>query len=143
MTDYSYRSNYRPLKDIEQDNNKLQVRNSALSGENSELKYQLDYANLQLKGNASYIAHMETQSTQWRKHVLEHGAWVTGSEVSELPREHVNNLMSLVDYGVVDRYEVIKACLKFMSEDKVKDMLFSEFKDVCEDMRVAWGKDHE
>ena len=45
MTDYSYRSNYRPLKDIEQDNNKLQVRNSALSGENSELKYQLDYAN--------------------------------------------------------------------------------------------------
>ena len=135
----TYCNSYRPLKDIEQDNQKLMARNSELSSENNELKYQLDYANQVLVGNASYIAHMETQSIMWRRHVLEHGAWVTGSEVSELPREHVNNLMELVDYGVVDRYEVIKACLKFMSEDKVKEMLFSEFKDVCEVMRVAWG----
>jgi len=58
MTDYSYRSNYRPLKDIEQDNNKLLDRNSALRAENSELKQLLIYANRDLKGNAAYIAYL-------------------------------------------------------------------------------------
>jgi hypothetical protein len=83
MTDYSYRSNYRPLKDIEQDNTKLTAINDELRAEVSKLKYQLECAQRVLVGNESYIAHMETQSTQWRKHVLEHGAWVTGSEVSK------------------------------------------------------------
>lgn len=58
MTDYSYRSNYRPLKDIEQDNNKLLDRNSALRAENSELKQLLIYANRDLEGNAAYIAYL-------------------------------------------------------------------------------------
>jgi hypothetical protein len=61
MTDYSYRSNYRPLKDIEQDNNKLMARNSALSGENSELKQLLIYANRDLEGNVAYIAYLKKQ----------------------------------------------------------------------------------
>ena len=69
MTDYSYRSNYRPLKDIEQDNSKLMARNSALSGENSELKQLLIYANRDLEGNVAYIAYL-------KKQLKEKASWV-------------------------------------------------------------------
>ena len=57
----TYWNSYRPLKDIEQDNNKLMARNFELSGENSELKYQLEWANRELKGNAGYIAYLKKQ----------------------------------------------------------------------------------
>ena len=57
----TYWNSYRPLKDIEQDNNKLMARNFELCGENSELKYQLEWANRELKGNAGYIAYLKKQ----------------------------------------------------------------------------------
>ena len=57
----TYWNSYRPLKDIEQDNNKLMARNSALSGENSELKQLLIYANRDLEGNTAYIAYLKKQ----------------------------------------------------------------------------------
>jgi hypothetical protein len=57
----TYWNSYRPLKDIEQDNNKLMARNFELSGENSELKHQLEWAKRELKGNAGYIAYLKKQ----------------------------------------------------------------------------------
>lgn len=37
-------------------------------------------------------------------------------------REYTNRLLELVDNGIVDKYDVIIACLNYMSEDDVRDM---------------------
>lgn len=45
-------------------------------------------------------------------------------------REYTNRLLELVDNGIVDEYDVIIACLNYMSEDDVRDMcIANEFID--------------
>lgn len=39
-----------------------------------------------------------------------------------MPREATNKILEMVSDGVLDRDVVINACLKYMSEDEVKDM---------------------
>jgi len=38
-------------------------------------------------------------------------------------RKYTNMLLDMVDEGVIDRDLVITACLKYMSEDDVQDMM--------------------
>jgi hypothetical protein len=40
-----------------------------------------------------------------------------------MTREYTNAVLEAVDEGVLDRDTVIMACLKYMSEDDVKDMV--------------------
>lgn len=39
-----------------------------------------------------------------------------------MTREATNRILELVEEGILDRDEVIMACLKYMSEDEVADM---------------------
>lgn len=39
-----------------------------------------------------------------------------------MTREATNKILELVEEGILDRDEVIMACLKYMSEDDVADM---------------------
>jgi|TARA_B110000090_G_scaffold174177_1_gene195589 hypothetical protein len=48
-------------------------------------------------------------------------------------RQATNKLIELVDYGVLDKDQVIIGCLNFMSEDDVRDMFRSEFEELYED----------
>ena len=47
-------------------------------------------------------------------------------------RQATNKLIELVDYGVLDKDQVIIGCLNFMSEDDVRDMFRSEFEELYE-----------
>ena len=38
-------------------------------------------------------------------------------------REYTNKLLEMVEEGLLDKDMVIMACVKFMSEDNVKDMM--------------------
>ena len=38
-------------------------------------------------------------------------------------RQHTNELLRLIEEGILDRDLVIMACVKYMSEDDVKDMM--------------------
>ena len=38
-------------------------------------------------------------------------------------REYTNLLLEMVDEGLLDRDNVIMACVKYMSEDDVQDMM--------------------
>ena len=40
-----------------------------------------------------------------------------------MTREYTNKLLEMVDDGLLDRDNVILACVKYMSEDDVKDMM--------------------
>jgi hypothetical protein len=40
-------------------------------------------------------------------------------------REYTNQLLEMVDEGLLDRDTVIMACVKYMSEDDVRDMMFA------------------
>jgi len=40
-------------------------------------------------------------------------------------REYTNQLLEMVDEGLLDRDTVIMACVKYMSEDEVCDMMFA------------------
>ncbi len=40
-----------------------------------------------------------------------------------MSREYTNKLLEYIDDGIVSKDFVITACLKYMSEDDVKDML--------------------
>lgn len=40
-----------------------------------------------------------------------------------MSREYTNKLLELVEDGLLDRDTVIMACVKYMSEDDVKDMM--------------------
>lgn len=49
-------------------------------------------------------------------------------------REYTNKLLEMVEEGLLDRDTVIMACVKYMSEDDVKDMMFiNEFVEEEED----------
>jgi hypothetical protein len=40
-----------------------------------------------------------------------------------MTREYTNKLLEMVEHGLLDRDNVIMACVKYMSEDDVKDMM--------------------
>jgi hypothetical protein len=40
-----------------------------------------------------------------------------------MAREYTNKLLEMVDEGLLDKDMVIMACVKFMSEDDVRDMM--------------------
>ena len=40
-----------------------------------------------------------------------------------MTREYTNKLLEMVEEGILDRDNVIMACVKYMSEDEVKDMM--------------------
>lgn len=40
-----------------------------------------------------------------------------------MTREYTNKLLEMVEDGVLDRDNVIMACVKYMSEDEVRDMM--------------------
>lgn len=40
-------------------------------------------------------------------------------------REFTNQLLEMVEDGLLDRDTVIMACVKYMSEDDVRDMMFA------------------
>jgi len=40
-----------------------------------------------------------------------------------MTRKYTNKLLEMVEYGLLDRDLVILACVKYMSEDDVKDMM--------------------
>jgi hypothetical protein len=39
-----------------------------------------------------------------------------------MPREITNQILDFIEQGILDKDEVIKACLNYMSEDDVRDM---------------------
>lgn len=40
-----------------------------------------------------------------------------------MTREYTNKLLEMIEEGILDRDTVIMACVKYMSEDDVKDMM--------------------
>lgn len=40
-----------------------------------------------------------------------------------MSRKYTNKLLEMIDEGLLDRDMVIMACVKYMSEDEVKDMM--------------------
>jgi hypothetical protein len=42
-----------------------------------------------------------------------------------MSREFTNRLLEMVEDGLLDRDTVIMACVKYMSEDEVRDMMFA------------------
>ena len=40
-----------------------------------------------------------------------------------MARFYTNMLLEMIDDGILDRDDVITACVKYMSEDEVKDMM--------------------
>jgi len=40
-----------------------------------------------------------------------------------MSREYTCKLLEMVEHGLLDRDNVIMACVKYMSEDEVKDMM--------------------
>jgi len=40
-----------------------------------------------------------------------------------MTRKYTNMLLDMIDEGMIDRDLVITACLKYMSEDEVQDMM--------------------
>ena len=42
---------------------------------------------------------------------------------TKMSREFTNKLYDMIDDGLLDKDTVITACLKYMSEDEVKDMM--------------------
>jgi len=41
-----------------------------------------------------------------------------------MSRQYTNHLLELLENGYLDRDYVILACVKYMSEDEVKDMMY-------------------
>lgn len=51
-----------------------------------------------------------------------------------MTRQFTNKLYDMIDNGLLDKDTVITACLKYMSEDEVKDMMeMNEFIDSDEE----------
>ena len=42
-----------------------------------------------------------------------------------MSREYTCKLLEMVEHGLLDRDNVIMACVKYMSEDEVRDMMHS------------------
>jgi hypothetical protein len=40
-----------------------------------------------------------------------------------MAREYTEQLLEMIEEGLLDRDTVIKACVKYMSEDEVQDMM--------------------
>jgi hypothetical protein len=40
-----------------------------------------------------------------------------------MARQHTDKLLEMIEYGLLDRDAVIMACVKYMSEDEVRDMM--------------------
>jgi hypothetical protein len=47
---------------------------------------------------------------------------IVNNKEQEMAREATNQILEMVDQGLLDRDTVIMACLKYMSEDEVRDM---------------------
>lgn len=61
-----------------------------------------------------------------------------------MSREYTNELLRLVEEGALDRDTVIMACVKYMSEDEVKDMMHAnEFTTEPEDEEQQELEDEE
>jgi len=58
-----------------------------------------------------------------------------------MTREYTNQLLEMIEEGMLDRDTVIMACVKYMSEDDVKDMMqMNEFlADEDDDMEWDWN----
>lgn len=51
-----------------------------------------------------------------------------------MPRKYTNQLLEMIENGLLDKDNVIMACVKYMSEDEVKDMMHvNEFVDESND----------
>ena len=62
-----------------------------------------------------------------------------------MSRDYTDHLLELVEEGVLDRDTVIMACVKYMSEDDVKDMMISNefvFEDE-DDGQPSWEQEWE
>lgn len=61
------------------------------------------------------------------------------------PRESTNRLLELIEEGVLDKDQVIMACVKYMSEDDVADMCHDNefFDSVCIECGVIGDEDLE
>lgn len=57
-----------------------------------------------------------------------------------MAREFTSKLLEMVDDGLLDKDIVIMACVKYMSEDDVRDMMFANGFD--EDTN-DWDEDHD
>ena len=44
-----------------------------------------------------------------------------------MTREYTTKLLEMVEEGILDRDNVIMACVQYMSEAEVKDMMWNEF----------------
>jgi hypothetical protein len=51
-----------------------------------------------------------------------------------MTREYTNLLLDMIEDGLLDRDTVVMACIKYMSEDEVRDMMYAnEFVEDTED----------
>ena len=48
-----------------------------------------------------------------------------------MSRKYTNELLEMIENGLLDKDTVIMACVKYMSEDEVKDMM--EYNDFIEE----------
>ena len=48
-----------------------------------------------------------------------------------MTRQYTNRLLEMIEEGMIDKDYVIMACVKYMSEDEVKDMMLSN--DILDD----------
>jgi len=56
-----------------------------------------------------------------------------------MSREYTNKLLEMVEEGILDRDNVIMACVKYMSEDEVRDMMHAN--EFIEDEEETEGED--
>ena len=63
-----------------------------------------------------------------------------------MSREYTDYLLELIEEGVLDKDTVIMACVKYMSEDDVKDMMIANefiFDDDDDDGQPSWEQEWE
>jgi hypothetical protein len=58
-----------------------------------------------------------------------------------MSREYTCKLLEMVEHGLLDRDNVIMACVKYMSEDDVKDMMHANEFTIEEDEEETEGED--
>ena len=60
-----------------------------------------------------------------------------------MTRYYTNKLLEMIDQGMLDTDVVVAACVQYMSEDDVRDMMemnmFLEFEDVEEDLASVYS----
>lgn len=65
-----------------------------------------------------------------------------------MSREYTNQLLEMVEDGLLDKDQVILACVKYMSEDDVKDMMVAnefifELEEDDHDGQPSWEQEWE